>query len=101
MRGTYLFVVVVVVIVVVVFRSMALLSSLLTLVFASVAAASNDDLFRCIREYHKMVIILCVMELWRERALVFVSPERMFVETHSDPNYVCPFVRASVRTSVR
>ena len=26
-----------------------------------------------------------------------VSPERMFVETHSDPNSVCPFVRASVR----
>ena len=24
---------------------------------------------------------------------IFVSPERMFVETHSDPNSVCPFVR--------
>ena len=24
---------------------------------------------------------------------VFVSPERMFVETHSDPNSVCPCVR--------
>ena len=33
--------------------------------------------------------------------LVFVSPERMFVETHSDPNSVCPFVRASVRPSVK
>ena len=28
---------------------------------------------------------------------MFVSPERMFVETHSDPNSVCPCVRSSVR----
>ena len=29
-------------------------------------------------------------------AQFFVSPERMFVETHSDPNSVCPCVRPSV-----
>ena len=33
--------------------------------------------------------------------LVFVSPERMFVETHSDPNCVCPSVRPCVRLSVK
>ena len=32
---------------------------------------------------------------------IVVSPERMFVETHSDPNSVCPCVRPSVRPSVR
>ena len=32
---------------------------------------------------------------------VFVSPERMFVGTHSDPNSVCPYVRSSVRPSVK
>ena len=31
---------------------------------------------------------------------IFVSPERMFVETHSDPNSVCPSVRPSVKVSV-
>ena len=38
----------------------------------------------------KLINMLCFV-------LVFVSPERMFVETHSDPNSVCPCVRASVR----
>ena len=38
-----------------------------------------------------------IPEQGEETWLVFVSPERMFVETHSDPNSVCPFVRASVR----
>ena len=32
---------------------------------------------------------------------IFVSPERMFVETHSDPNSVCPCVLSSVRPSVK
>ena len=30
------------------------------------------------------------------KCYLFVSPERMFVETHSDPNSVCPFVRPCV-----
>ena len=39
--------------------------------------------------------------LFHNFGAIFVSPERMFVETHSDPNSVCPFVRASVRPCVR
>ena len=38
-------------------------------------------------------IDICIHVLHIISLLVFVSPERMFVETHSDPNSACPCVR--------